>query len=59
MPKHYDFILAGGGLAGLSLACHLANSPLRDRSILIVDPDTKERNDRTNLDGSIHRRRES
>ena len=47
MTKHYDYILAGGGLAGLSLACHLVNSPLRDRSILIVHPDTKERNDRT------------
>lgn len=47
MPRHYDFILAGAGLAGLSLACHLANSPLRDRSILIVDPDAKEHNDRT------------
>ena len=47
MTKHYDYILAGGGLAGLSLACHLVKSPLRDRSILIVDPDTKEHNDRT------------
>ena len=47
MTKHYDYILAGGGLAGLSLACHLVNTPLRDRSILIVDPDTKDRNDRT------------
>ena len=47
MTKHYDFILAGGGLAGLSLACHLVNSPLRDSPILSVDPDTKERNDRT------------
>jgi lycopene beta-cyclase len=44
---HYDFIIAGAGLAGLSLALHLVNSPLRDRSILIVDHDTKERNDRT------------
>jgi lycopene beta-cyclase len=43
----YDFIIAGAGLAGLSLAVHLINSPLRDRSILIVDHDTKERNDRT------------
>lgn len=47
MTKHYDFILAGGGLAGLSLACHLANSSLHNRSILIVDSDTKKRNDRT------------
>ncbi len=43
----YDFILAGGGLAGLSLAYHLINSPLRDRSILIVDKDAKQQNDRT------------
>jgi lycopene beta-cyclase len=45
--KRYDFTLAGGGLAGLSLAYHLAHSPLRDRSLLIVDRDAKERNDRT------------
>ena len=47
MDTHYDFIIAGAGLAGLSLAQHIVNSPLRDRSILIVDHDTKERNDRT------------
>ena len=45
--KHCDLILAGGGAAGLSLACHLLHSPLRDRSILIIDRDTKEQNDRT------------
>jgi lycopene beta-cyclase len=43
----YDFIIAGAGLAGLSLAQYLINSPLRDRSILIADHDSKERNDRT------------
>jgi lycopene beta-cyclase len=43
----YDFIIAGGGAAGLSLAYHLVNSPLRERSILIVDKDAKDRNDRT------------
>ena len=46
MPD-YDFILSGGGLAGLSLAYHLINSPLRDRSILIIDKDVKQQNDRT------------
>jgi lycopene beta-cyclase len=46
MP-HYNFIIAGGGLAGLSLALHLIDSPLRDRSILIVDHADKARNDRT------------
>ena len=45
--KRHDFILAGGGLAGLSLAYHLIHSPLRDRSILIIDRDAKDRNDRT------------
>jgi lycopene beta-cyclase len=33
----YDFIIAGGGASGLSLAFHLARSPLRGSSILIVD----------------------
>lgn len=43
----YDFIIAGGGVSGLSLACHLARSPLGDRSILIVERETKDSNDRT------------
>jgi len=43
----YDFIFAGGGVAGLSLAYLLARSPLRDRSMLIVDRDTKDQDDRT------------
>jgi len=45
--RSYDFIIAGAGAAGLSLACQLVHSPLRDRSILIVDKDAKDRNDRT------------
>jgi lycopene beta-cyclase len=47
MSIHYDYIILGGGLAGLSLAYHLIHSPLADRSILIVEPDDKDRNDRT------------
>ena len=47
MGKHFDFILAGGGAAGLSLACALLRSPLANRSILIVDLDAKAKNDRT------------
>lgn len=43
----YDFIIAGAGAAGLSLAHHLLHSPLKDRSILIIDKDAKDRNDRT------------
>jgi len=45
--KKYDFIIAGGGMAGLSLAYHLLQSPLRDRSILILDREPKDRNNRT------------
>jgi lycopene beta-cyclase len=45
--KSYDIILAGGGASGLSLACHIVRGPLRDRSILIVDQDAKDQNDRT------------
>ncbi|HSN75482.1 MAG TPA: lycopene cyclase family protein [Anaerolineae bacterium] len=45
---HYDFVLAGGGLAGLSLACRLAETAAFDqRSILLVEQDAKTRNDRT------------
>jgi lycopene beta-cyclase len=43
----FDFIFAGGGVAGLSLAYHLAQSPLRSRSMLIVDREAKRENDRT------------
>ena len=45
--KKYDFIITGGGMAGLSLAYYLTQSPLRDHSILILDRDHKNRNDRT------------
>ena len=45
--KKYDFIIAGGGMAGLSLAYYITQSPLRNRSILILDREPKNRNDRT------------
>ncbi len=45
--KKYDFIIAGGGMAGLSLAYYITQSALRDRSILILDREPKNRNDRT------------
>ncbi len=47
LVKQYDFIIVGGGAAGLSLADRLAHSPLRDRSILIVDHSRTEGRDRT------------
>jgi len=36
--KKYDYILAGGGCAGLSLVYHLLDSSLKDSNILILEP---------------------
>lgn len=47
LSEYYDFVMAGGGAAGLSLAYHLAHSPLRDKRMLIIDLDDKQKNDRT------------
>lgn len=44
MSNHYDYIICGAGAAGLSLAVRLANS---EKSVLIIDPDPKDKNDRT------------
>ncbi len=45
--KNYDIIIAGGGMAGLSLAYYLSRSSLRTASILLVDHAPKTQNDRT------------
>lgn len=45
--EHFDYIIAGGGAAGLSLAYALAQSPLKSKRVLIVDLDNKKKNDRT------------
>lgn len=43
-----DIILAGGGLAGLTLALELARQPFFEHyKILLLDRDDKEKNDRT------------
>ncbi|WP_250632206.1 lycopene cyclase family protein [Rhodoflexus caldus] len=48
MTNHYDYIIAGGGLAGLSLAYAIAQSPdLQDKKVLIIDREAKKSNDRT------------
>lgn len=48
LKNHYDYIIAGGGMAGLSLAYYLTKSEfLQDKSILIIDKEPKTKNDRT------------
>lgn len=48
MNKHYDIIISGAGLAGLSLAYRATKSGVWDNlSILIVDKSSKTLNDRT------------
>jgi lycopene beta-cyclase len=45
--KKYDYIIAGAGGAGLSLAYHLCRNGLNKKKVLLIDQDTKDRNDRT------------
>jgi len=43
----YDFIIAGGGCAGLSLLDALLDSSLRNKKIAVIDKELKVANDRT------------
>ena len=43
----FDYIICGGGMAGLSLAYYLKTSTLKHQSILIIEPQEKNKNDRT------------
>ena len=46
--NHYDYIICGGGASGLLLAYRMCNDPFfDDRSILLIEKDTKNINDRT------------
>ncbi|MEO5561827.1 MAG: lycopene cyclase family protein [Chitinophagaceae bacterium] len=46
--KVYDYIITGTGCAGLSLIVHLIKSgQFKDKKILLVDKETKNKNDRT------------
>jgi lycopene beta-cyclase len=49
MPQnHYDYIIAGAGCAGLSLAVHIVQQKaLQEKRILLVDNAAKNHNDRT------------
>ena len=43
----YDYIIAGAGAAGLSLAFYMAKSELKNKKVLLIDKGSKNRNDRT------------
>ncbi|MDO9000467.1 MAG: lycopene cyclase family protein [Bacteroidota bacterium] len=45
--KKYDYIIAGMGCAGLSLAIQLKRSSLKFSKVLLIDKDLKNKNDRT------------
>ena len=48
MQADFDYIIAGGGAAGLSLAYALTQEPrLRDKRVLLLEPAAKDKNDRT------------
>jgi lycopene beta-cyclase len=48
LQTQYDYIIAGAGCAGLSLALRMLANPYFDnKSILIIDKDYKTQNDRT------------
>lgn len=48
MYKHYHYIFAGAGMAALSILCRMMDDPFfKDKQILLVDADSKKRNDRT------------
>ena len=44
----FDYLIVGGGAAGLSLAYHIAQEPrLADKKVLLIEPEAKAQNDRT------------
>ena len=63
--NHFDYIICGGGASGLLLAYRICNDPyLIDKSILLIEKDYKNTNDRTwcfwesgdgDLEGSVYK----
>ncbi|MBO0356824.1 lycopene cyclase [Hymenobacter sp. BT186] len=48
IPSNYDYLIVGGGAAGLSLAYHISQEPrLATKRVLLIEPEAKDQNDRT------------
>lgn len=48
MQTHFDYIITGGGCAGLSLLMHMLQQDFfKEKQILVIDKDVKNSNDRT------------
>jgi lycopene beta-cyclase len=47
VQEHYDYIIAGAGAAGLTLAWKLLQSSLENKKVLIVDNNLDPENDKT------------
>lgn len=48
IPSDYDYLIVGGGAAGLSLAYHISQEPqLAAKRVLLIEPEAKDQNDRT------------
>ncbi|MCA8832384.1 lycopene cyclase family protein [Hymenobacter pini] len=46
--REFDYLIVGGGAAGLSLAYHISQEPrLADKRVLLLEPEAKNQNDRT------------
>ncbi len=47
-PIHYDYIITGGGCAGLSLLARMIESgKFKDKKVLLIDKERRHKNDRT------------
>ncbi|OWP64692.1 Lycopene cyclase [Hymenobacter amundsenii] len=48
VKEDFDYLIVGGGAAGLSLAYHISQEPrLADKRVLLLEPEAKDQNDRT------------
>jgi len=47
VDQQYDYIIAGAGASGLSLAWKMLQTPLADKKVLIVDSDLDPKNNKT------------